>query len=158
MRIQSKLNIEVPKQMLKAQETLNRVWEAINSLEAGNYMDWQSLWTTAITGLRSTGHVLHKVDAKTSTQAEKVIADKWQQWKSDKDSWFCNFIEPERNRLLKEGKGLPECSVQSFGEHDEIIQLNITLDNGDDGIYVLKQAADWLQGELNEISDAICDS
>lgn len=141
--------------MLKAQETLNQVWNAIKSLETGNHMDWQALWIAAITGLRSTGHVLHKVDAKTSKQAEEVIATKWLKWKSDKESWFCDFIEPERNRLLKEGKGLPKCNVQSFGVNDEIIRLNLTLDNGDDGIYVLKQATAWLQGELDEISAII---
>jgi hypothetical protein len=52
--------------------------------------------------LRSVGHVLQKVDADTS-QKKAWLADSWPRWTSE--PIFSEFIELERNRLLKEFRG-----------------------------------------------------
>lgn len=61
-------------------------------------------WLAVVSLLRAIGHVLDKVDAKTSTALEYAIARKWGRLKDSKPEpvLFWGFIESERNRFLKE--------------------------------------------------------
>jgi hypothetical protein len=52
--------------------------------------------------LRSIGHVFEKVDCDTP-EKKKWCKAKWPDWKNE--AIFRDFIEPNRNRLLKEFKG-----------------------------------------------------
>jgi hypothetical protein len=56
-----------------------------------------------ITGLRAVGHILQKVDADTAAKKD-WLKKCWPQWKQEEI--FSEFIELERNRLLKEFQGL----------------------------------------------------
>ena len=136
--------------MLNAQRILDKAWDSIQSLSV-NERSWTSNWLAAITGLRSVGHVLAKEDSSDPI-AKKIISEHWAQWKSED-----LFLELEdlRNNLLKEGNGYPEHDVNFYGEHDECIVVRITLEDGNDGIEFLKDVANWLQEELDEIEQEI---
>lgn len=63
--------------------------------------------------LRSVGHVLHKVDA--DSQARKQWLDEqWRRWRVE--PIFADFIDFERNRLLKEFRG-------AFGDRDPAVHV-----------------------------------
>lgn len=153
--------------VLEARNVLERAEDAVNALKAGDALNWESLWVNAVVSLRSVGHVLHKVDSRDSEVAKRVIASHWQDWKAscndcdksdceDCGAWvFKEFIEDPRNSLLKENQGMPTCSVKTYGEYDEHIEVTLTMENGDDGIYMLEYAVEWLEHELDEIEDAI---
>ena len=55
--------------------------------------------------MRAIGHVLQKVDCDQSLSPSRnaVLRHKWRLWKQE--PIFANFIEPARNRLLKEFEG-----------------------------------------------------
>lgn len=141
--------------MLKAQKVLDEVWEAIEALEIPERL-WKSHWKAAVVGLRSVGHVLHNVDSKISDAAKQIIANHWERWKpeDDDETWFSTFINPARNDLLKEGKGMPVANFEVFGD-GEYVRLSLTMDDGEDGIYLLNEAAEWLQEELDKIEEEI---
>ncbi len=155
--------------MLEARNILDRAKGAINALKAGDAYSWESLWVNAVVSLRSVGHVLDKTDSsdEASDAAKKIIAEHWQSWKSvcddceesdceDCGTWvFKEFIEPTRNSLIKENQGMPTCTVKTYGEYDEHVEVTLTLENGEDGVGMLEYAADWLEGELDEIEEEI---
>ena len=153
--------------MLEARNVLERAEDAVNALKAGDAQNWESLWVNAVVSLRSVGHVLDKTDSKTSEAAGKIIVEHWKSWKADCNdceepdcedcgTWvFSEFIEPTRNSLLKTNQGMPTCSVKTYGEYDEHIEVTLTMENGEDGIYMLEYAVEWLEEELDEIEDAI---
>ena len=60
-------------------------------------------WVAGIALLRTVGHVLAKVDAKTSETHAQAIQNLWKGFRSDREDSliFCEFIEKERNNLLK---------------------------------------------------------
>lgn len=142
--------------MLKAQDALDNAFEAINDLECGAGR-WKSSWITAVTELRSVGHILEKVDSKVSAVARKVIKEHWDEWREKKDggTWFTEFIDSTRNTLLKEGAGLPTATYISHGEYDEYTHWQLTMDDGADGVPILREAAEWLQDELESIEEEI---
>jgi hypothetical protein len=65
---------------------------------------WQVQWIAGIALLRSTGHVLYKVDSKSTERHRRIIREIWAEWQSDrKKHWvFWEFIEKDRNNILKE--------------------------------------------------------
>jgi hypothetical protein len=56
--------------------------------------------------LRAVGHVLDKADGEVDAKHRHAVTTKWYGWKADKPrpTIFWNFIEAERNNLLKEYK------------------------------------------------------
>ncbi|WP_415717826.1 hypothetical protein [Maridesulfovibrio sp.] len=136
--------------MLNAQRILDNAWESIQSLTV-NEGSWTSNWLAAITGLRSVGHVLDKEDG-VDPVANKIISEHWDQWENE---YLFIELNSLRNNLLKEGNGYPEHDVNYYGEHDECIVVQITLEDGNDGIDFLKDVANWLQEELDEIEQEI---
>jgi len=62
------------------------------------------LWVASLTLLRSIGHVLQKIDGKSSPEMGDLVAQHYDYLKAQRDrpSIFWDFIEAERNMLLKE--------------------------------------------------------
>jgi hypothetical protein len=61
-------------------------------------------WIAAVVLLRTIGHIFVKVDALESNHANKIISSSWAELKNSKPEphIFWNFIEKERNNILKE--------------------------------------------------------
>src|SRR3954453_7659961 len=67
---------------------------------------WQTKLSAVIALLRSVGHVLHKVDANKSEPLKKAVEQWWKAINSTKPrpEIFWQFIDEERNLILKQGK------------------------------------------------------
>jgi hypothetical protein len=95
-----------PKQSLKAWipfwDCVGILFEFQNS-DVDEYEDWRLYWVAGITLLRTIGHVLAKSDSTTSEKHKTEIESLWDIWKTDRDEncIFWEFIEKERNNLLK---------------------------------------------------------
>jgi hypothetical protein len=79
--------------------------EALRELRGGpKGLVWRVRWAAAVALLRSVGHVLDNVDSKRSAAFSKVIKGKFADLKKTKPEplIFWEFIERERNNLLKE--------------------------------------------------------
>lgn len=144
---------KVHKQTLKAWEPF---WDCVNILFYFQNSDiadgeverseWRLYWVSGVALLRTIGHVLAKVDAKSSLQHSQAIDDFWKSLHSERESaWiFWEFIEKERNNLLK---------VYSFGaqfvyaENDSFIQF----ENGDDAFELFREAVYWWRHQLIEL-------
>ena len=93
--------------MLAARELLNFVSSMVDEFEQGVRVavpeaTLQAQYIAIVWMLRAVGHVLYKVDCDTPSQRAK-LDDKWKIWKTE--PIFSNFIEPNRNDLLKEYEG-----------------------------------------------------
>jgi hypothetical protein len=62
------------------------------------------LWVAAVALCRAVGHVLQKIDSKSSPQFKAAISRTYSSWKSEPEAHhiFFEFIEDERNSVLKE--------------------------------------------------------
>lgn len=62
------------------------------------------LWVAAISLARAVGHVLNKIDATTSPVMRSAVSTAYASWKGNpsENSIFFEFIESERNSVLKE--------------------------------------------------------
>jgi hypothetical protein len=67
---------------------------------------WRPHWVLCLTLLRAVGHVLDKVDGEADVKHRAAISAKWEEWKADieENRIFWDFIDAERNNLLKEYK------------------------------------------------------
>lgn len=118
------------------------------------------LWTAALAIARSVGHVLDKVDSKASAEMEQKLTSLWPTWKQEPT--FREFIEPERNLLLKVGTGSASTSeTTGLTNGDHVWTLDYTLywpltDNefaGEDCRDMLAVAFDWWEAKLGELSE-----
>src|SRR5437764_10343909 len=83
-----------------AREVLEDCRSALMSIQDGvSGSDWRWRWVAVVALLRAVGHVLHKVDGRTSPSMEAAIQTAFHRWKDD--SMFRDFIEHERNNVLK---------------------------------------------------------
>ncbi|MDN2658212.1 hypothetical protein OW491_00155 [Neptunomonas sp. CHC150] len=74
----------------------------VKAVEAKDYQQAKVLWFSCITLLRTIGHVLHKVDAQNfDFTLQEKLSIQFKVWKSS-ESIFKEFIEKERNNILKE--------------------------------------------------------
>jgi hypothetical protein len=78
---------------------------ALQDLRAGptGYL-WRTRWAAAVALLRSVGHVLDRVDKKTSPQLERAVDVAYAELQSTKPEpvIYWEFIKRERDNLLKE--------------------------------------------------------
>ena len=136
---------------------------------------WRVLWAGALALIRSVGHVLHKVDGADPAVSHHVDVA-YRRWKSEKtkNAIFWEFIEAERNNILKEYrfnlhplKHVDVAVVMTVQHPDtgELLQIpeivpigeNIyrpVLDGyseGDDARDVYREALDWWENELTAI-------
>lgn len=143
-----------PKQMLKAWEPF---WDCVTILFEFQNSDiadgdeelpeWRLNWVAGIALLRTVGHVLAKMDSKTSPQHSMVIDSWWRRIQADRmnSRIFWDFIEKERNNLLK---------TYSFGarfvSHGEE-SPSIEFGDGEDAFELFRQAVYWWRHQLMEI-------
>ena len=135
---------------------------------------WRIHWVSAVTLIRAVGHVLEKVDGKSSAVRSASRAA-FAAWKTEPEhEMFREFIEKERNTILKEYEfnlhpgeevevafvsTLQRVSDGALVEAAEVFPIghNIyrpLLDGfreGDDARDVLSEAIDWWEKELTAI-------
>lgn len=160
----------------KAREVLDDCRVALSLLEEeSDPQRWRIHWAAAVALIRAVGHVLDKVDGE-NPFIRQAAGAAFKQWKGPdpKHEIFREFIERERNNLLKEYRSdvhpLPEIGLaveitaQSVGggppmrfAHVGEIGENIyrpLLDGpweGDDARDVLSEAIAWWDSELKTI-------
>lgn len=162
-----------------ARQVLADCEAALSMLEADqDEVGWRVHWAAAVALVRAVGHVLHNVDGKTCPAAKAAIAEAFANWKADRDKHaiFHEFVEKERNNLLKQYHSdvhpLSEAmlavdislvslrdgkpfSLKDVFELDENIYRPM-LDGyyvGDDARDVLSNAISWWKVELNAIDE-----
>jgi hypothetical protein len=119
--------------------------------------------------LRAVGHVLDKADGETDAKHRDAVTAKWNEWKADKNAnaVFWNFIEAERNNLLKEYKfGVepePTYLVTEDGNQivtedgdflvteDDFFRLSHVGFEDQEGRDVIGEAIEWWRQQLDAI-------
>jgi hypothetical protein len=160
----------------KSREVLGDCRVALSLLEEETDLQrWRIHWAAAVALIRAVGHVLDKVDGE-DPSIKQAAGAAFQRWKSaePKHEIFREFIERERNNLLKEYRSdvhpLPEVALaveftaQSMGggppmryAHVGKIGENIYRPllegpwEGDDARDVLSEAIAWWDLELASI-------
>lgn len=112
--------------------------------------EWRIYWVAGVALLRTIGHVLAKVDAKLSHRHSQLIGDAWKQFQKDKDrnAIFWDFIEKERNNLLK---------TYSFGARFVADEEGayVEFQDGEDAFELFREAVYWWRHQLTEIELAL---
>jgi len=165
----------------QAREVLSDCRLALGLLEEETDLrTWRVLWAAAVSLIRAIGHVLDKVDGK--NPAIKSISNRmYKDWKSSASEHliFREFIEKERNNLLKEYQinvhPLEEVPVvlqavlQPIGGGEAITVAVDTMEmgenvyrpmmegpwEGDDAREVLTEAIEWWEVQLDAIDEAV---
>lgn len=140
-----------PQQTLKAWSPL---WDCVSILfwfQSSDVADgeeelpeWRIYWIAGLALLRTVGHVLAKVDAKMSPKHAEAIGALWKGFQADRDcsAIFWNFIERERNNLLK---------TYSFGAKlawDEDQYAYVEFERGLDAFELFREAIYWWRHHL----------
>jgi hypothetical protein len=100
-----------------AREVLSRCSYLLKELrEAPTGVAWEAKYSGALALLRSVGHVLDKTDSSFSTALKTAISQWWKELKSRKsaDAIFWQFVDQDRNLILKESKLRAGQSVSVF--------------------------------------------
>ncbi len=130
-----------------------------------DYTKFRVLWVAAITLARAVGHILDKVDSKQSILMKTTIDKKWKNLKNSKNRSkniiFFEFIENERNQILKEYEfGMLSSPIDLMVEGKDSV---FTLDScmymplqdgkyaGEDCRDVLAEAITWWKNYICEI-------
>ncbi|MEO6824437.1 MAG: hypothetical protein ABI167_06885 [Nitrosospira sp.] len=160
---------------LRAREVLEDCRLALKMLEEEQDLQrWRILWAGAVALTRAVGHVLDKIDGR-DTVTKQVAGDFFRRWKHGAEhEIFREFIERERNNLLKEyhsdvhpledvpvamqtpivplNGGEPMMISQVFALNENIYRP--MLDGpweGDDCRDVLSEAISWWRRQLDQI-------
>lgn len=108
-------------------------------------------WLAALALLRSVGHVLDKVDGSRSTHLRAAINTRWVEVRSGTlhDQIFHDFIERERNMLLKEYRA-DDRLVQYRADNDvaDALLVGTEIMSRSDA---LTRALDWWERLLHDI-------
>lgn len=138
-------------------------------------IEWRLNWITAVVLVRAIGHVLSKVDGATTPSVRELANKLHKEWKAgEKDNEiFVNFIEEERNNILKEYElGVSEGPVPivaimqnsltgEFFEQRALIDENIYRPmmgghyEGEDGRTLLDESIIWWKIQLDKIDNLI---
>ena len=112
---------------------------------------WRTRWIAGVACLRTIGHVLDKIDAKRSLMHRTLIEEAWKSWKKEPDDHrvFFNFIEKERNNILKEFSFGTE-----FQEYDEEPDPRC-LEAYEDAAELFREAVYWWRAQLTEIENRL---
>lgn len=168
--IARKTKTENTDMQLTARDVLSDCEIALEILEdTEDVHRWRVLWAGAVALARTVGHVLRHVDRK-EPQFRAAIDQRFELWKIERDAnaVFWDFIEEERNNLLKEYKSrvsdaeeiplgiLP--STEDF-DSEETFLLGENLyrpilsgyGEGEDARDIYKEALDWWERELSAI-------
>lgn len=165
----------------KAREVLDDCRLALTLLEDDTENGrWRVHWAAAVALVRAVGHVLKNVDATNDAAVARAATAAHKRWKSDASEHeiFREFIEKERNNLLKEYVSAVhplsevalafELTAQPIEGGDSVLTRHVAeLDEniyrpmidgpweGDDARDVLNAAIEWWERELTSI-DAEC--
>lgn len=129
-------------------------WEVVqvtftleNSDIGTEFPEWRMYWVYAVVNLRIIGHVLDKVDAQKSEKIGKIVKASWVEWNAKRDdhSIFWEFIENERNNILK--------TYRLGVEAHETGIYHEPLDQ--DGIELVREAVYWWRDQLEKIEELI---
>lgn len=156
--------------VLKAWLALADCEAALELLESErDEQTFRILWTAAVALLRTTAHVLHKVDGKRDGSLGEISRNYYQRWKKGEgeDAIFRYFIEHERNSLLKEYTiGFQQGPVLLVPIVDGQASLDDAYDAGSDNLFrplaggayagedardTLGDALDWMRRQLTAI-------
>lgn len=118
--------------------------------EGEELTEWRIFWVAGITLLRTIGHVLAKVDSKTSKVHALKIRSFWEEIKADRVSSaiFWEFVEKERNSLIK---------TYSFGaelSHDDHGHF-IRFADGQDAFQLFREAVYWWRYQLELLEQTL---
>ena len=123
--------------------------------------EFRILWVAGIALARAVGHVLDKVDRKQNDRTKRVISNAYASWRRDKEGnkVFWEFIEDERNRVLKEyelgflfGPIRVAASGQLFTLNENLFcPISDGAFAGEDCRDVLREAIDWWERQLQSI-------
>jgi hypothetical protein len=166
----------------KAREVLKDCHKALSFMESEtDYETWKIFWAGAIALIRAVGHVLDKIDGQ-DPLVKAAAKEAFYNWKIDeKHSIFRDFIEKERNNLLKEyASGVHpfqevpiviDLTLASLGKNEQkqLISLKDVIEfdeniyrpmlegpwAGDDCRDVYKEALTWWENELDSIDEKI---
>jgi hypothetical protein len=132
-------------------DTVAILFELQNSDIDDEHPEWRLHWVAGVALLRTVGHVLKKVDAKTSPKHLEAVKAQWSIWNGDKlENWiFFDFIEQERNNILKEysfGATLPE-------PNDD--RTLVYRDTDFDAAQLFREAVYWWREQLLAIENAL---
>ncbi len=136
---------------------------------------WRVLWIGAMALLRTVGHVLRKVDGEDLRRREEFDAayKRWKDAERAEHAVFREFIDNERNRLLKEYSlnvvdsaevGVGVVSMQDGGVANEtafILDENLFrpvmegFGAGEDARDVYRLALEWWDSELSQLEGAM---
>lgn len=147
--------------------------------EEDDLQRWRVHWAAAVVLVRAVGHVLDKVDCADNPSLREASAAAFARWKSDDPAHgiFRDFIERERNNLLKEYRsGVHPLDSVDFllqytavpaggGEPTQLAEVAAIGENiyrplldgpweGNDARDVLQMAIDWWEQELDAIENA----
>lgn len=122
---------------------------------------WRVHWVGALTLIRAVGHVLHKVDGR-EPKIRRLADQGFRMWKSDPaHRIFLDFIDRERNDILKEyqfGYEPQEAVGVVFDGGllhflgDNIYRpLNEGYGKNEDARDVYREAIEWWHARLDEI-------
>ncbi len=123
-------------------------------------------WVAGIALLRAVGHVLKKVDAANDQELSAIINCIYHEWKQEKDknAIFWEFIDNERNNLLKEYEVgflagpvdlcvIPEGAIFTLDEN-LFCQIAVGRYAGEDCRDILSEGIDWWERQLSAIENA----
>jgi hypothetical protein len=156
----------VPKARLVLQDAMFVREKLENEL---GQIEWRLYWVLAVVLLRVVGHVLDKVDG-INDPAVKVAANALHKsWRSgDENAIFRDFIERERNNILKEYESEitegPVPIMVHLQKHDgfDVVRQFLIEENiyrpmgagvfeGEDGRTLLDEAIAWWSLQLEEV-------
>jgi hypothetical protein len=153
-----------PKQTLKAWQPYSDCVSILFSLNHTDVVDgdeelpdWRIYWVAGIALLRAVGHVLAKSDALTSDKHRNEINKLWKRWREDPDDniIFHNFIEKERNNILKTytfGAVLSKIYGHDSGDDSKYI---VTYSDGEDAFEMFREAVYWWRHQLMVLEDQL---
>ena len=152
----------------KARKVLNDCRYAHELLELEeNTGKFRLLWVSCSSLLRAVGHVLQKVDAESNTHLKRAIEEWWKNLRESKDQHpiFFNFIELERNNILKEYElgmfsGEVNIIVGTTGEAFTLTEtmfcpMSYGAFEGEDCRDIALQAIEWWQVQIDSIEKSL---
>ncbi|PQZ82818.1 MULTISPECIES: hypothetical protein [unclassified Brevundimonas] len=115
--------------------------------------EWRIYWVAGLALLRTVGHVLAKVDAKTSPKHTDAVGALWTDFHADRarSAIFWNFIERERNSLLK---------TYSFGARlarNDGGYAFVEFEDGVDAFQLFREAVYWWRYNLMALEREIAE-
>ena len=156
----------VPKARLVLQDAMFVREKLENEL---GHIEWRLYWVLAVVLLRAVGHVLDKVDGNNDSKVKREANALHKSWRSgDENAIFRDFIERERNSILKEYESEitegPVPIMAHLQQHDgfDVVRQFLLEENiyrpmgagafeGEDGRTLLDEAIAWWARQLGEV-------